>query len=761
MSKKHSGIILLGMVIVIVIGLGAGLLLFYRSSSSNESAELTVTGTATDIIGAPLAGQPIRLTSPTNAQSTSTDTEGHFTFENVSTGSYTLQAQYTGAETESAEQDIEVTTDNPTFEISVPVLTTEFDFMPAADESSIVTRPDGTQAIAGEIIVRWNDGISENQRRQIGEKYNLTLLADTPDILLSVFSTNQLVDDSISQLSTESGVMLATPSYVLSENLVPYDPGYENSKNNWWLKKVNAEPAWEISLGRSVLVGVIDAGFDFRHQDLSGAFTQAKLNYTTEDINKSSDHGTHVSGMIAMQLNNGQGMVGIAPRVRIVPAKTHSMARVADAFRFFALCPSVKVISISMGNNWWSTNNWRTQQGLPNLTLAEKQKISGDIDTILEPSVKLLAQKNVLIVHSAGNDSGDAALNTLNFDEVMTVAATDTNDGLAVFSNKGPRVDIGAPGTDIYSTVTGNYNYMSGTSMATPLVAGITALVRSARPALTAQQVKTVLKDTAEPSTGLATEAFGRVDAWRALLKATKQMGVEGTVYDEATGDVVSKADVTDDRSVGVSADEAGIYQIAALPWATVNLRAFADDKEDKEMVTPPEYDVVTSLVDFYLEAEEEDENENLNDNENLNNNENENTNDDEDVDGNVNGEDEGDENTNGEDENSNDNTNEDSDNNTNDADDADSSTGHVLLDNGVVVSRAGCGVGGYPYPEGEGDCPQGFYFSRETIACEQITCPAEAGRTYTLECKCPENTKTIYACDITGYVVACVASGQ
>lgn len=757
MSKKHSGAILLGMLVVIVIGLGAGLLLFYRSDNASESGKLTVTGTATDIIGSPLAGQTVQLTSPTNAQSTSTDVEGNFTFENVPPGSYTLQAQHTGAETESAEQDIEIASGNTTFEISVPVLTTEFDFMPAADESSVVTRPDGTQAIAGEIIVRWNDGISENQRQQIGEKYNLTLLADTPDILLSVFSTNQSVDDSISQLSTESSVMLAIPSYVLGENLVPYDPGYESSKNNWWLKQVNAEPAWELSLGRSVLVGVVDAGFDFKHQDLSGVFTQTKLNYTTEDINKSSDHGTHVSGMIAMQLNNGQGMVGIAPRVRIVPAKTHSMARVADAFRFFALCPSVKVISISMGNNWWSTNTWRKQQGLPDLTVAEKQKISGDIDTILEPSVKLLAQKNVLIVHSAGNDAGDASLNTLNFDEVVTVAATDANDALAVFSNKGASVDIAAPGTDVYSTITNSYDYKSGTSMSTPLVAGIAALVRSARPALTAAQVKSVLQDTAEPSAGLAAETFGRVDAWRALLKATKQMGVEGTVYDEATGDIVPKADVTDDHSIGVSADEAGIYQIAALPWTTVNLRAFANDKEDEQTVTPPEYDVVTSLVDFYL-ADTDEEDENLNDNENVNSNENENDN--ENL--NVNEDevvDEGDENTNEEDENNDDNTN---DENTNSADDSNPSTGdHVLLDNGVVVSGAGCGVGGYPYPEAEGNCPQGFYFSRDTIACEQITCPAEAGRTYTLECKCPEGTNTIYACDIAGYVVACVDNSQ
>ncbi len=754
MGKIRSISIGCGLIVVIIIGLVMGLLLFYKQTQDTQTH--TVTGTITDVVGTPLTDQPVQLISSTNTSTVQTDSTGTYVFEDVEPNTYTLRAEYAGEVREIIEDDIAVSSTATSFDLSIPILTKGFDFMPAVDETTIITRADGTQAIANEIIVRWNASVLESQRQQVGDKYALTLLADTPEIELSVFSTTESVDTVIAELSTESAVLLATPSYILNENLVPYDPGYESAKNNWWLKKVNAEPAWEISLGRSAVVGVIDAGFDFKHSDLSGAFTQARVNYTTEDINKSNDHGTHVSGIIAMQLNNSQGMVGIAPRARILPAKTHSMARVADAFRFFANCPSVKVISISMGNNWWSTNAWRKQNNLPDLTLAEKQKISSDIDTILAPAVNLLAQKNTLIVHSAGNDADDATLNTLNFNNVVTVAATDASDGLAVFSNRGASVDVAAPGTEIYSTVTGTYNYMSGTSMSTPLVAGTAALIRSARPTLTAAQVKSILEDTAEPSTGLAAETFGRIDAWRALLKATNQMGVEGTVYDEATGDVVPKADVTDDRSTGVSADETGFYRIAALPWASVTLRAFSNEAEDEQDVSTPDYDVVVSPVDFYLAEEEEDTNENDNENTNDNSNANEETYDDY----NINDEGEGNENsddtsgTEYDDEDDNTNTNADDVNGSNSED--------YILDNGVVVSgAAGCGLGGYPYPEAEGDCPQGFYFSRETIACEQITCPAEAGRTYTLECKCPEGTIAIYACDKPGYVVACVATIQ
>lgn len=744
MSIKRSIVLIVGMVCIILLGAITGAVLFFVKSITNDTG--VVTGTVTDVMGTSLSQQVIQLTSDTDRYTSITNEAGEFTIHNVQVGSYSVEAtnetaseETAGGENEIAQTDIIVSKAGATTELVMPILKTDFDFMPPADESTIVTRSDGTQAIAGEIIVRWSETVTENQRNTIAEAYGLTLLADTPEIYLSVFATTDTVDEVTTQLNQDANVVLATPSYVLNENLIPYDPDYLKPANNWWLTQVNAEPAWEINLGRSIIVGVVDAGFDFKHPDLRSAFTSARVNYTTSPINESNDHGTHVSGIIAMQLNNAQGMVGIAPRTRILPAKTKSMARVADAFRFYAKCPTVKVISISMGNNWWSMNDWRKQHGLADLTLAEKQKISSDIDTILEPAVTLLTQNNKLIVHSAGNDAGDATLNTLNFDQVVTVAATDKSDNLAVFSNSGAQVDIAAPGTDIYSAVTGSYGFQSGTSMATPLVAGIAALVRAERPALTAAQVKEILEDTAEPSSGLAVHTFGRVDAWRALLKASKQMGVEGTVYDAESNQVVPKADVTDNRSTGVTANMEGFYRIPALPWARVTLRGFADDKEDEQMVETPDLDVVVTGVDFYLETEEEEE---TNENSNENSNENDATNEDDAIDDDV--------------DNVNDTDDETS--NTN-SDGSDSTDEHTLLDNGVVVSRAGCGVGGYPLPAAEGDCPDGFYFSRETIACEQIQCPDEAGRTYTLECKCPENTTAIYACDIPGYVVACVTS--
>ncbi|OGY84927.1 MAG: hypothetical protein A3F54_04240 [Candidatus Kerfeldbacteria bacterium RIFCSPHIGHO2_12_FULL_48_17] len=743
MNKKHILWFVLGTVGVIIIGLGLGLVLFYLNGDRDEQRgqKVTITGTVADITDTPLPGQSVQLSSGTDNFSVAADSEGNFTFPNVPVGAYILSSGYGGTDANSETQleDIIVSENGQHFAINIPVLTGEFDFMPPTEEKDVITRKDGTPAIKNELVIRWTEDATGTERTALEAKHKLTLVADTPEILLSTFTTKADVDETIAKINKESKVVAAIPSYILGENVIPKDPDYASAKNNWWLKKINAEPAWEIELGRSsTLVGVVDAGFDFKHPDLGGTFTVARANYSNEDLKISNNHGTHVSGIIAMQLNNDRGMTGIAPRTRIVPAKTHSMARVADAFRFFARCPSVKVISISMGNNWWSTNAWRAQNNLPALTAAEKKKISDDIDVILAPAVTLLAQKDKLIVHSAGNDAGDATLNTLNFDSVVTVAATDTTDALANFSNKGPRVDIAAPGKDIYSTITDKYDYMSGTSMATPLVAGVAALIRAERPALTAAQVKEILTDTAEPAAALAAESFGRVDAWRALLKATHQMGVEGTVYDEDTGAVVAKADVTDDASTGVTADKDGFYQIAALPWRTVELRAFAGDLEDKQTVSAPQFDVVQSLIDFELKKEEEkDTNANNNTNSADEGSENENVNADDDS----------------EDEESNGNVNADDDGTTDE-------NGNKLLDNGIVVSSSGCAIGGYPdLPPAEGDCPEGFYFSRETIACEQKTCPEGVGRTYTLECKCPEGTSALYICNKPGYVVACVAN--
>jgi cell wall-associated protease len=209
-------------------------------------------------------------------------------------------------------------------------------------------------------------------------------------------------------------------------------------------------------------------------------------------------HGTHCSGIIAAVRNNGLGMNGIADNVRImmvraVPDGDEHDKDIANAIRY-AVDNGAEVISMSFGKGFSPQKSW------------------------VDDAVKYAQSKGVLLVHAAGNDAKDVD-SSENFPNpifqdgsgvaknFITVGASGdpTNGGFtASFSNYGKKsVDVFAPGVNIYSTLPGGNKYgaMSGTSMATPVVAGVAALILEYFPDLSAEQVKYVIEQSAEPIT--------------------------------------------------------------------------------------------------------------------------------------------------------------------------------------------------------------------------------------------------------------------
>ena len=203
-------------------------------------------------------------------------------------------------------------------------------------------------------------------------------------------------------------------------------------------------------------------------------------------------HGTHVSGIIAAQRNNGVGADGVADNVRImmiraVPDGDEYDKDIALAIRY-AVDNGAKVINMSFGKSISPEKKW------------------------VDDAVKYAETKDVLLVHAAGNDglNNDSAENypspqlkvcNQTVSNFMTVGAgTDpkiSNDYVADFSNYGRHtVDVFAPGVKIYSTIPGRntYGFLKGTSMASPVVAGLAALIRSYYPSLTAKQVKAAIE---------------------------------------------------------------------------------------------------------------------------------------------------------------------------------------------------------------------------------------------------------------------------
>jgi subtilisin family serine protease len=213
-------------------------------------------------------------------------------------------------------------------------------------------------------------------------------------------------------------------------------------------------------------------------------------------------HGTHVSGIIAAARNNGVGMDGVADNVRImavkaVPDGDERDKDVALAIRY-AVDNGAQIINMSFGKPFSPHKEW------------------------VDAAIKYAEEKGVLLVHAAGNDgsNNDSVANYPNpnyldgtvASNVITVGASNTgmgNDKVAPFSNYGKKsVDLFAPGVQIYSTIPGGNKYgsASGTSMASPVVVGVAALVLSYYPELSAQQLKYVLEKSATPLPGGTTE---------------------------------------------------------------------------------------------------------------------------------------------------------------------------------------------------------------------------------------------------------------
>jgi len=283
------------------------------------------------------------------------------------------------------------------------------------------------------------------------------------------------------------------------------DPKYPQQ---WALAKAEVPQAWNLGAdGRGVTIAVVDTGVDLAHPDLAANLVPGydAIGDSTDPaaIQDDNGHGTHVAGIAAASLN-GIGIVGVAYGAKIMPIKAmDSQGEGADA-------------DLAAGIEWAADHGAK----IINLSLGSDQQ-SG----ILQAAIQYAVGKGCLIVAAAGNHEpgGSGALvYPANDPGVLAVTASDQSDRLAYFSDSGPQVALAAPGVDILSDYWDQgsaYAYLDGTSMASPFVAGVAALVWSRHPDWNANQVKVALETGAHNVSGSRDDAFGfgRVDAYRAL----------------------------------------------------------------------------------------------------------------------------------------------------------------------------------------------------------------------------------------------------
>jgi subtilisin family serine protease len=265
----------------------------------------------------------------------------------------------------------------------------------------------------------------------------------------------------------------------------------------WGIDRIDAEKTWDVISGPRIKIGVIDTGIDRTHPDLKanlkgGVNTISPLKSYTDD----NGHGTHVAGIIGAS-HNTIGVAGVNPMADLYSIKALNR----NGSGYFS--------DIIEGLDWAIANHLN----VVNMSLGAKTG-----NQSLADAIKRTHDAGIVIVAAAGNESG-AVSYPAAYPEVIAVSATDRNDVFASFSNYGPEVDIAAPGVSIYSTYKGGtYATMSGTSMASPHVAGEAALVLSHPISATYDlngdgiwQPEEVLKKIQDTATDLGAEGF---DNW-------------------------------------------------------------------------------------------------------------------------------------------------------------------------------------------------------------------------------------------------------
>jgi subtilisin family serine protease len=286
----------------------------------------------------------------------------------------------------------------------------------------------------------------------------------------------------------------------VSPDFAVNDPSFGNQ---WHLAKIAAPTAWDVAPGApGIVVAVVDSGVDGTHPDLAGRLV-AGYNFFSSNIDTSDvyGHGTLVAGTVAAAGNNGTGVSGVAWRSQIMPV------RVSDA-------TGVAYISAIANGIIWAVDRGAR---VVNVSFSG---VAGS-PTIMN-AAQYARSKGAVVVASAGNcGCVDATAENVY---VLSVSATDQNDGLATFSSRGNYVDVSAPGVTILTTARGGgYAWAQGTSFSSPVVAGVVALMMQTNAALLPAELVTLVKANADDRGALGWDpsfGFGRVNAYRAVAAA-------------------------------------------------------------------------------------------------------------------------------------------------------------------------------------------------------------------------------------------------
>ena len=408
-------------------------------------------------------------------------------------------------------------------------------FPAAAQQSTVLYQ--GKQVIAKQVILRLRNNDQQALARVAARLSDATITPISQSLGVHVIkSDTNTVETLMSAYGPDNDILYAEPNYVLHGTATPNDSQYSQV---WGVQKVGAPAAWDTFTGsKSLAVGVIDTGVDYTHPDLGQNVWSAPVAYSVNvagrtltcpagshgfnaiamscDPKDDNSHGTHVSGTIGAVGNNNMGVAGINWTTQIVGIKfldSGGSGSLADALNGIEFAIQLNKVFASSSTP-------------VNIRVLSASWGSTDFSQSLLDELNSANNNGMLFVAAAGNsgsnnDSTPFYPAGFSAPNVIAVAATDSNDTLASFSNYGSSsVHLSAPGVNILSTVLGGgYAFYNGTSMATPHVAGAALLTLGACPALTTAQLKSTLLGTVDSVSNLQGKTItgGRLNVSRAI----------------------------------------------------------------------------------------------------------------------------------------------------------------------------------------------------------------------------------------------------
>jgi subtilisin family serine protease len=359
------------------------------------------------------------------------------------------------------------------------------------------------------VLVQFDAGTSIDARNAVVAAMGGELVAWMPQIQVAEVRLSGTDGVAVAAVTVpgDAGVRFAELDAEVSGAYLPSDPAFANADMVYGLAQIDAPGAWDYTRGSAdVVVAVVDSGIKADHPEFAGRLTAGyDIVGGDEQADDDTGHGTHIAGIIAAAMDNGQGATGVCPGCRLMPVKVlgeDNLGTWSDLAQgiLYAVDHGADVVNLSLGGS-----------------VASKT---------LAAAVGYAQAHDVLVVAAAGNYGDDLPYYPAALDGVVGVGATTAQDTRWQNSNVGAAVDVVAPGDLIFSAyptldnIFGGYMYLSGTSMATPHVSGLAGLALSLDSSLTAVELAEVLAQGADDLGAPGRDAefgAGRINAAKTL----------------------------------------------------------------------------------------------------------------------------------------------------------------------------------------------------------------------------------------------------